>query len=378
MEDLRRQQQDDRERISALEKQLNVVETRYRHSLDGLRREVGLSQGCCDSVRNLHNRISDAERKISSASENLDVLEDRLEKGLSGEGGSRGGSSAAGSGLGGSGQGGGSLGGGGQEGGDQKGSGRGTGSLGGGGFGGHGQGGGDQKGSRRGTGGLGDGSEGGGGHGGGGQGVFRCEQSCSQLESNLKEYFHREVGDLRAVFLDRFDDQAFRIADVELDVSLVKDRVSDHDKKLENVTSQVGRKLEECSCDGVIGGKPPPGDRGGWGAGGRGVGPTGGGETGGSGWREGDRQGGVTGGGGLGRVTEGGGATEGGGERGGERTVEKSLEWRVVANEDQIRHFNTRLRDLSVSGDSLQDQVSHAHLHLVIHSCIDSGMVYWF
>lgn len=37
--------------------------------------------------------------------------------------------------------------------------------------------------------------------------------------------------------------------------------------------------------------------------------------------------------------------------------MEKSLEWRVVANEDQIRHFNTRLRDLSVSGDSLQDQV---------------------
>lgn len=42
--------------------------------------------------------------------------------------------------------------------------------------------------------------------------------------------------------------------------------------------------------------------------------------------------------------------------------MEKSLEWRVVANEDQIRHFNTRLRDLSVSGDSLQDQVRPAHL----------------
>lgn len=331
MEDLRQQQQDDRERIGAVEKQLNAAETRYRHGLDGLRREVGLSQGCCDSIKNLHNRISDAERKINSASENLDVLQDRLEKGLSGGGGGREGSSAAGSGLGGDGQGGASLGGGGQESGDQKGSGQGT-----------------------------------GGHGAGGQGGSRCEQSCLQLERNLKEYFHREVGDLRAVFLDRFDDQAFRISDVELDVSLVKDRVSDQDKKLENVTSQVGRKLENCSCEGANGGKPPPGDRGGWGAGGRGGGPTGGGETRGSGWKEGDRQGGVTGGGGLGGVTEEGGATEGGGG-GGERTVEKSLEWRVVANEDQIRHFNTRLRDLSVSGDSLQDQVSHAHLHLVIH-----------
>ncbi|CAN9506565.1 unnamed protein product [Ophioblennius macclurei] len=37
--------------------------------------------------------------------------------------------------------------------------------------------------------------------------------------------------------------------------------------------------------------------------------------------------------------------------------TEKSLEWRVVANEDQIRHFSTRLRDLSVSGDSLYDKV---------------------
>lgn len=355
MEDLRRQQQDDRERIGALEKQLNAAETRYRHGLDALRREVGLSQGCCDSVRNLHNRISDAERKINSASENLDVLQDRLEKGLGGGGGGRGGSSAVGSGLEGGGQGGDNVGGGGQKGGDQKGSGRGTGDLETSGFGGS-------------------------GHGAGGQGGSRCEQSCSQLESNLKEYFHREVGDLRAVFLDRFDDQAFRIADVELDVSLVKDRVSDLDKKLENITSQVGQKLEECSCEGANGGVPPPGDRGGWGAGGRGGGPTGGGETGGSGWKEGDRQGGVTGGGGLGGVTEEGGATQGGGERGGggETTVEKSLEWRVVANEDQIRHFNTRLRDLSVSGDSLQDQVSHAHLHLVIHSCIDSGLVYWF
>lgn len=312
MEDLRRQQQDDRERIGALEKQLNAAETQYRHGLDGLRREVGLSQGCCDSVRNLHKRINDAERKINSASENLNVLQDRLEKGLSGGGGGRGGSSTPSA-----------------------------------------------------TG-LGSGGLGGGGFGGGGQGGSRCEQSCSQLESNLKEYFHREVGDLRAVFLDRFDDQAFRIADVELDVSLVKDRVSNHDKKLENVTSQVVRKLEECSCEGANEEVPPSGDRGG-------------GETGESGRKEGDRQGGVTGGGGLGGVTEEGGATEGGRERGGgERTVEKSLEWRVVANEDQIRHFNTRLRDLSVSGDSLQDQVSHAHLHLVVHSCIDSGLMYWF
>lgn len=54
--------------------------------------------------------------------------------------------------------------------------------------------------------------------------------------------------------------------------------------------------------------------------------------------------------------------------------MKKSLEWRVVANEDQIRHFNTRLRDLSVSGDSLQDQVRPAnrtptHSHADAHTC---------
>lgn len=244
VEDLRRQQQEDRERIRALEKQLNAMDVRYRQGLDGLRREVVRSQGCCDTVSDLQNRITDAERKISLASENFDVLQNRLEKELS-----RGDSSNNG----------------GFSGGD---------------------------------------FAGGGGIGGGGKNVVvtedrldnrlkdlerqinntvqRTEQSCSYLENDLKDYFHREMGDLRTVFLDRFDDQAFRIADVELDVGLVKDRVSDHDKrllKLENNTSLLSRRLDECSCLGSeIGGErsPPPGDRGNgrgrWEAGG---GPTG-------------------------------------------------------------------------------------------------------
>lgn len=293
VEDLRRQQQADRESIRALEKQLNAMDARYRQGLDGLRREVERSQGCCDAVGDLQDRITDAERKISSASEDFDVLQNRLDKELSGGGG---------------------------------------------GF--------------------------DGGVGGGRRDVVvtedrldgrlkdlerrinstvqRTEQSCSYLENDLKDYFHRELGDLRAVFLDRFDDQAFRIADVELEVGLVKDRVSEHHKrlsKLENNTSLLSRRLEECSCGGSEGG-----GRGG-GGGGRG---DGGGTTGGDGGGRGDG-GGTTGGG-------GGGELFGmGGER--KNTTEKSLEWRVVANEDQIRHFNTRLKDLSVSGDSLYDKV---------------------
>ncbi len=304
MEDLRRQQQEDRERIRALEKQLNAMDVRYRQGLDGLRQEVVRSQGCCDTVSDLQNRITDAERKISLASENVDVLQNRLDKELG-----KGGDSSN------------------------------NGGFSGGGF------------------------VAGGGIEGGGRNVVvtedrldnqlkdlerrinntvqRIEQSCSYLENDLKDSFHREIRDLRTVFLDRFDDQAFRIADVELDVGLVKDKVSGHDKrllKLENNTSLLSQRLDECSCLGSdIGGErsPPPGERGG-------AGGTGGGTTGGGG-----AQGGLSG---------------TGGER--EHTTEKSLEWRVVANEDKIRHFNTRLKDLSVSGDSLYDKVRYRFLIL--------------
>ncbi|XP_050925374.1 EMILIN-1 isoform X2 [Lates calcarifer] len=296
VEDLRRQQQEDRERIRALEKQLNAMDVRYRQGLDGLHQDVVRLHGCCNTVSDLQNRITDAERKISSASENFDVLRDRLDKELSGGGGSSSNSGSRGGGFGGS------------------------------------------SGISR---------------GGGSAAVTkdmldnqlrdlewrvnntvqRTKQSCSYLENDLKDYFHKELGDLKTVFLDRFDDQAFRIADVELDVGLVKDRVGDHDMrllKLENITSLMNRRLEKCSYGGSEGGGNR-GDGGGWGAGGGVI--TGGGSRGGT----------------------GGGLSGTGGER--KNTTEKSLEWRVVANEDQIRHFNTRLKDLSVSGDSLYNKV---------------------
>ncbi|XP_029904547.1 EMILIN-1b [Myripristis murdjan] len=309
VEDLRRQQQEDRERIRALEKQLSTMDARYRQSLDGLRREVVRLQGCCDTVNDLKNRITNAEHKITSASENFDVIQNRLDKELGGGGGGR------------------------------------TDNNGNGGFG-------------RGSGGI----------GGGSQDVVvtedrldgrlrdlerrvnntvqRTEESCSYMENDLKDYFHRELGDLRTVFLDRFDDQAYRIADVELDVGLVKDRVTDQDKRLarvENTTSLLTRRMEECGCGG------------GGGGGGEG---RGGDETGGR--EDGGEQPGATGG--RTEVSTGDGESGGrGGTIGGGRetddTTEKSLEWRVVANEDQIHRFNTRLKDLSVSGDSLLDKV---------------------
>ncbi|XP_026157014.1 EMILIN-1b [Mastacembelus armatus] len=298
VEDLRRQQQEDRERIRALEKQLNVMDIRYQQGLDMLQQEEVNLQRCCDTVSDLQNRISDAERKISLASENFDLLQNRMNKQLSG----RGASSNS-----------------------------------------------EDSGATAGRFDVGSGT-------GRVDGVVtedkldnqlkdlaeqvnntmrHTEQSISYLENDLKDYFHRELRDLRTVFLDRFDDQAFRISDVELDVGLMKDRLGGHDKrlsKLENNTSLMKQRLEECSCGGPEGAE------------------------------RGANQG--NGGGGFGAS---GGRTNGGGRRGsagegisgagGENTTEKSLEWRVVANEDQIRHFNTRLKDLSVSGDSLYDKV---------------------
>ncbi|XP_022066865.2 EMILIN-1-like [Acanthochromis polyacanthus] len=348
VEDLRRQQQEDQERIRALEKQLNAMDVQYRQNLDGLRREVVRSQGCCNNISDLQNRITDAERKITSASENFDVLLNRVDKGLSEPGGSRGGGLAGGGGNGGQSWDGSVT----QDGLDDR-----LKDL-------------EQRINNT---------------------VQQTEQSCSYLENDLKDYFHRELGDLRTVFLDRFDDQAFRIADVEMEVEQVKTKVSNHDKKLselENNTSVVNRRLEECSCGGSEGGGGERrGDGGGrWEPGGGGA--TGGGATGGGGstgdlggrttggraGAKGAREGGaIDGGGGTweGGVATGGesGKHWGGGSRegtggwlpgtGGERenTTEKSLEWRVVANEDQIRHFNTRLKDLSVSGDSLYNKV---------------------
>lgn len=259
VEDLRRQQQQDRERISALEKQINAMDQRYRQTIDGLRRDLSRSQGCCDTVVDLRGRLNDMDRKISSTSEAYDKLQDRLNRELGGTGG--------------------------------------------------------------------------GGHFGGGGGqaevprvtedifndhlqdlerrlnntVTRTEETCASVETNVRDSFQQELRNLRNEFNNRIDNQDYRIIEIDLDVGLVKETVFDLDKRLsrlENTTSFIDRRLGECSaCSGSVpgtspgGGSPKPGD-----------------------------------------------------------TV-KSLEWRVVANEAEIKRFDTRLKDLSVSGDSLEDRV---------------------
>ncbi|KAG7253244.1 hypothetical protein CRUP_019541, partial [Coryphaenoides rupestris] len=298
VEDLRRQQQTDRERIHALEKQLNVMDSRYRLSLDGLRRDVTRSQGCCDAVHDLKDRITSAERNIDTALENYDIVENRLDRELSGE------RNAVLT--------------------EDKLDGRLR----------------DLERRINGS-------------------VHQTEESCSHVENVVK--------DLKTVFLERFDDQSFRISDVEEDVGLVKDQVTGNERRierLENATSHMGRRMEECGCN-LTGG------RGGGGGGvteGRGVVGGQGGSVGGGGGR-GDGGGNIVTGGGGARGGSGGGdrrEEEGGfggfggggvGLPGTDNTTEKSLAWRVVANEDQIHRFITTLKDLSVSGDSLHDKV---------------------
>ncbi|XP_072235873.1 EMILIN-1-A-like isoform X2 [Leuresthes tenuis] len=251
VEDLRQQQQEDRERIRALEKQLNALDARYQQDQNELHQKVVRSQGCCDTVNDLQNRISDTERKISSASESFDVLLNRLDKDFSGAGGSS---------------------------------------------------------SNNKSGSRGEGLAAGTGRDSVvtkdwlnnllqdleqriNSNVQQTEQRCSYLEKNLKDYFN---------------------------------------------TSLMKWTIEECGCGESKGGRGDKKDeKGSFGIEG-GSGPTRGGE-------------------GVVRAGGGGAGARGGGTTG--DTTEKSLEWRVVANEDQIRHFTTRLKDLSVSGDSMYDRV---------------------
>uniref|UniRef100_A0A3B4BFT5 EMI domain-containing protein n=1 Tax=Periophthalmus magnuspinnatus TaxID=409849 RepID=A0A3B4BFT5_9GOBI len=78
VEDLRRQQLEDRERIRALEKQLNALDSRHRQNQDALRRDLNRVQSCCSNLQDLQNRVSNVERKITTTSENLDNLQNQL------------------------------------------------------------------------------------------------------------------------------------------------------------------------------------------------------------------------------------------------------------------------------------------------------------
>lgn len=307
VEDLVRQQQKDQERIRALEKQLNFMDVHYRQVLEGLQEDAQRSQKCCDTVGDLQIRISQNERKISSAMENIDGVQTQLERELKGQvGGNKNDSSG----------------------------------FVGGGF----------------------------GEGPGGGGVVVTKDrlddglkdlelqmnktwlhSCLNVKNELKNYLNRELEGTRVNFRDWLEYQLSKIKGTEMDLGLVKDQVDNHHKKLlnmENNTALLSWRMRKCSCfesENGEGGTNPLNETGGLSKGGS---------------RE--PTGGV--GGASGRNEEGSLSGTGGKIQ---NMTEKSLEWRVVANENQIRHFNTRIKDLSVSGDSLHNKVRNFCLDFV-------------
>ncbi|XP_036942195.1 EMILIN-1a [Acanthopagrus latus] len=246
VEDLRRQQQEDRERIQALEKLLSSMDQHLRQSLDISRSETQRSQACCNTVTELERRLSDVEVSVTSTASKCDAIKGRLDKELAGAGGGKGRVTED----------------------------RLNGRL--------------REMEKRVN-----------------NTVRKVEQRCTNTGNNVKDSVQRDVTQLRNNVLSRLDDHSFKIGKIELDVSVLGDTVRDHSRRLsqvENITTFLDRRLTSLTqmCNETCG---PNGN---------------------------------------GRKTD--------------DTV-KTLEWRVVANEEEIQKFDTRLKDLSVSGDSLFDKV---------------------
>nr|XP_020472658.1 EMILIN-1-like isoform X2 [Monopterus albus] len=246
VEDLRRQQQEDRDRIRALEKHFSSVDQHFRQSLEISRSETERSKACCSTVTELEKRLSAVEVQVTSTADKCDTIKGQLDNELAGTGGGKGKVTE------------------------------------------------DRLNSRlrdlekrvNNT-------------------MRKTEQRCINTGSTTKDTVQRDVTHLRNMVLSRLDDHSFKVGKIELDVAVLGDTVTDHSRRLgqlENITAFLDKKLtsttsicsETCGPDGT------------------------------------------------GRQTD--------------DTV-KTLQWRVVAAEEEIQKFNTKLNDLSVSGDSLSDKV---------------------
>ncbi|XP_023662491.1 EMILIN-1-A isoform X2 [Paramormyrops kingsleyae] len=251
IEDLQWQQQKDRERILALEKLVSSLNQKHGQMLDNMRRDSTRSQACCDQVSDLTRRLSNMERKMSSAEKAHDVLSDRLEKELTGTSGAGGISRVT----------------------EER-------------FNSHLH---DLERRLNST-------------------VQKTEENCAYMENDLKDYLHKELNNHHNLFMHHFNEHRSKITNLEVDVGTLKNKVYDYEKcvvELENITSYMDKKLNSAVslCRDSCVSKDSTG--------------------------RGDDT---------------------------EDTV-KSLEWRVIANEDEIQKFDTRLKDLSITGDSMNDRI---------------------
>ncbi|MEQ2173033.1 hypothetical protein GOODEAATRI_027572 [Goodea atripinnis] len=246
VEDLRREQVEDRERIRALEKLISSMDQRVQQNLEIFRRESERSQGCCNTITELEKRLSDLDIRLTSTSDKCDSIKGRLDKELAGTGGGKGQVTE------------------------------------------------DRFNSRlrelekrlNTT-------------------LRKTEQKCTNTGSNLKETIQRDFNQLRNSVFYQLDDHGFKIGKIEMDVADLGDTVTDHSRRLsqlENITTFLDRKLSSTTkmCNETCGhnGKGPATDE-----------------------------------------------------------TLKTLEWRVVTNQEHIKRFNNTLNNLSVTGDSLIDRV---------------------
>ncbi|XP_036437296.1 EMILIN-1a [Colossoma macropomum] len=135
--------------------------------------------------------------------------------------------------------------------------------------------------------------------------VRKAEQKCSYTESSMKELLQREINQIRNSVQGKNVEHSYRISNIELDVRDLRDSVDDHKGRiteLENKTSVFNSKLKSA----------------------------------------------------VALCAETCAAQEKASKT--EDTV-KTLEWQVIANQENIQKFDTKLKDLSVSGDSLMDRI---------------------
>ncbi|KAK2856541.1 hypothetical protein Q5P01_005276 [Channa striata] len=86
VEDLRRQQQEDRDRIRALEKLISSMDQHLRQSMEISRSGNEHSQACCSKVTELEKKLSAVEVHVTSTAEKCDAIKGQLDKELAGTG----------------------------------------------------------------------------------------------------------------------------------------------------------------------------------------------------------------------------------------------------------------------------------------------------
>ncbi|MBN3325637.1 EMIL1 protein, partial [Atractosteus spatula] len=79
IEDLRRKQQEDHERIQRLEKQISSMDQRNRQTFESIQENLSRSQSCCSQVTDLRTKVSDIETKMDSISETYNIVNGHLD-----------------------------------------------------------------------------------------------------------------------------------------------------------------------------------------------------------------------------------------------------------------------------------------------------------